>query len=386
MPRPGHTGRRLEDFDPNASDPNDSDFSAGAASSPRPRRPATSSHKRKSQAHRTPQKKRARRRYGSDSDIVDDEDDIEEEEFTESSEEEAPVDLNPRTGRAVRSAAKERKNYEESDDDGEEATFVEETGESEQDGEEDEVKISPKKTRTGIRHAAVKLEKPASQIVRLRFTNWAGLSSSSRPQSLAPQVKDEIIMTRTRNTRSRTASRPPTSAAAAAAMGTRKSSRLSREPEPMVALSSSGRHAIPASSADDIEDDDDEETVAPRRRAVGSKGPRATAVAKKMPSTVMEQSQEGTQAEEAEVQAEEEPELPPHDVVDSVELHVEAAEVVEEVEAAEPMETEDAPAIEVVAGAEDEFKAPESDDSDGPVGRRRTLRVRPHAYRVPIMC
>jgi hypothetical protein len=369
----------LEDFDPNASDPNDSDFEAGA-SSPRPRR-SNPSHKRKKSQHRTPQKKRPRARYGSDSDIVDDEEEIEEEEFTESSDDGGPVEINTRTGRAVRSAARERKNYEESDEDGEGATFVEETGESEVEEEErDELNISPKKSRGGTKHAAANAaERPATQIVRLRFSNWKGLSSSSRP-SPAPAVKDEqpATMTRTRNTRSRTASRPPTSAATAA-MGTRKSSRISHEPEPMVALSSSGRHAIPASSMEG-EDDDDDEIISMRQRRVGSKGPRATAAAKqplrKMPSIVMEQSHEGTQAEAAdEPEEEEEAEAPPHDVVDSVEIHVTEAEVVEEAaDAGEPMEAEDAPAVEEPAG-DDEFRVAESDDSDGPVGRRRTLRV-----------
>lgn len=368
MPRPERRDI-FDGFDPNKSDSNDSDFAVDA-SSPRPRR-SQNKRKKPSSQHRTPQKRR-RRGYGggSDSDIVDDDEEISNEEFTESSEEEV-VERNEK-GRAVRSAAKKAVNYEESDEE-DEQQFVEETGES--DNERDELNISPKKTRTTSAKSGLKdaLLKP-SRIVKLGFTKWGGLSSSSRP-SPVPDVKDEK-MPPVRSTRSRTASRPPT------AMGTRKSSRLSREPESHVALSSSGRHAIPASSPDG-----DEDEPVSRRRTVGSKGPRQAA-GKKMPSTVMEQSQEGTQAEDEEA-AEEEAEELPHDVVDSVEINVQQADEDEEMEGAEPeaiLETDIvAPAEEAEAQAEAQaedaeeggrqLQAEVSDESDGPVGRRRTLRV-----------
>ena len=162
-------------------------------------------------------------------------------------------------------------------------------------------------------------------------------------------------------------------------MGTRKSSRLSKEPEQYAGLSSSGRHAIPASSPTG-----DEEEVRTVRRAVGSKGPRQAA-AKTMPSTVMEQSQEGTQA--ADDAAEEEAEEPPHDVVDSVEIHVEDAGAAEEgaeldkileTDIIEPAEEAEAAAEADAEDAEEggrQLQAEPTDDSDGPVGRRRTLRV-----------
>lgn len=366
MPRPGARDK-LADFDPNKSDSNDSDFAIDA-SSPRPRRPTHKRKKPSSASHRTPQKKRARR--GSDSDIVDDDEEISHEEFTESSEEEV-VERNEK-GRAVRSAAKKVPTYEESD--AEEEPFVEETGDESEDNESDELNISPKKTRTTTKRGDFKenLLRP-SRIVRLHFTKWGGLSSSSRPSPAAEEVK-EVKMTRARSVRSRTTSRPPTAMATA----TRKSSRLSREPEPLQALSSSGRHAIPASSPDD---DDD---FPSRRRAVGSKGPRPAAAKqppRKMPSMVMEQSQEGTQQDDEDEAGEEAAEKPAHDVVDSVEIHVEEAEEVEDAEVAEPepiLET-DTPAPAEEGEAEvpviEEPQVHGTDDSDGPVGRRRTLRV-----------
>jgi hypothetical protein len=351
MPRPGK--RRLEDFDPNQSDPNDSDFNDDAPSSPQRRR----SSKKKSSQHRTPQKKRSRRNYGTDSDIVDDDDDISEEEFT-ASEEEEDVELNPNTGRAVRRVTKKTIDYEESDAE-DEKDFIEDTAESED--QRQELNISPKKTRIN----RLNLLKP-SCIVKLPFTNWEviGVPSSSRP---TPRPEQEPKQTRTRSTRSRTASRPPT--APTPMTGTRKSSRLSKEPEAHVELSNSGRHAVPASKIDSSDDDDE---VTSRRRTSGSKGPQTTATKqpRKMPSTVMEESQGHT---EEMPDAGEEVEEPPHDVVDSVEIHMEEVEV-------EQGEVEEAEETEVVVPADEEPgeqpEPQESEEDEGPVGPRRTLRVR----------
>lgn len=364
MPRPGK--RRLEDFDPNQSDPDDLDFNNEAPSSPQRRRP---SKKQKSSQHRTPQKKRPRRQYASDSDIVDDEDDISEKEFTESSEEEE-VEVNPSTGRAVRRATKKEITYEESDAD-EEKDFVEDTAES--DNGRDELAISPKKTRNNITstntNTRLKFLKP-SRIIKIKFNNWdvIGVSSSSHPSPM-PEVKP----IRARSTRSRTASRPPTALTPMA--GTRKSSRLSREPEPMVALSNSGRHAIPASNSGSPEDDDDEITT--RNRTRGSKGPQiGNKQPRKMPSTVMEESQSHTE-DMAENDGDAEEQLP-IDVVDSVELHVEGAEEAEEEQDEQPVESEVAgPATDEAGG---QPVPDQSDESDGPVGPRRALRVSATAF------
>ncbi|KIW02667.1 uncharacterized protein PV09_06104 [Verruconis gallopava] len=373
MPRPGK--RRLEDFDPNQSDPNDSDFNDEPSSPQHSRR---RSHKKKSSshAHRTPQKKRSRRNYGSDSDIVDDDDDISEEEFTASSEDEE-VEVNPVTGRAIRRAAKKKVDYEESEDD-DEKDFIEDTAESDdgQQEQRDELTVSPKKSRN-LETARSKLHsallKP-SRLVKLPFTRWDALSLSNRPTP-APEIKEEQKVQRARSTRSRTASHPPVT-------GTRRSSRLSKEPEPLQALSSSGRHAIPASRTHSPDYGDD--SVIDLRRTRGSKGPQqhtsSKQPARKMPSTVMEASHEGTQDFEmvenqdgdAPVEAEEQA---PQDVVDSVETHTE--EIVGEVEGQQdPVTEEAAQEGEEEEGPEEQAKDEDSDESDGPVGPRRTLRSR----------
>lgn len=378
MPRPG--GRKLEEYDHNKSDSADSDFDDNAKSSPRPARRGAGTKRKNpsSRSQRTPQKKRVRR--GSDtSNIVDDDDEIEEDEFTAESEEEAPVERSAKTGRAVRAATKKVVGYEESTED--EEHFVEDTGDDE--SERDELNISPKKTRAGATRGSFKqsLLKP-SKIVRLAFTNWEGLSSLSQAATGKDKQEDnqeqedakkEIMKPTARSVRSRTTSKPPQTAVAPP---TRKSSRLSREPEPLQALSSSGRHAIPASSPDDDED------ALPGRRAVGSKGPRAAAAAqpsRKMPSVVMEASQEGSQQKDegGDEEAPVEPML--HDVVDSVEMQVEGGAEAEaggaEIETI--LETDVPAAPEEAEAAVPAIQEPHQEDTDaseGPV-TRRNLRV-----------
>jgi hypothetical protein len=74
--------------------------------------------------------------------------------------------------------------------------------------------------------------------------------------------------------------------------------------------------------------------------------------------------------------ADEEVEEPSHDVVDSVEIHIEEVEIeAEEVE--QVAETEPA----APAGEEETGQQPapgDSEESDGPIGPRRTLRVSAH--------
>ncbi|KKY16443.1 putative aaa family [Diplodia seriata] len=106
---------KLENFDPNASDPNDSDFEEKPSSPPARR----SSKKKKSAPARRKTQKRTRRGYGSsDDDIVDDEDEVSEESYNSAgaieSEEEPEVNA---SGRPARHAAKKKIKYEESADD-----------------------------------------------------------------------------------------------------------------------------------------------------------------------------------------------------------------------------------------------------------------------------
>ena len=103
--------RRLEEFDPTKSDSNDSDYdaSAGRSRATKPSKPTRSKPARK--------KQRTRRDEDGSDDISDS--DIAEDSYEEDVEEaeEPPPELDPRTGRPVRSAAKKRVLYNESDDD-----------------------------------------------------------------------------------------------------------------------------------------------------------------------------------------------------------------------------------------------------------------------------
>jgi hypothetical protein len=355
MPPYSGPKRKLEDFDPNASDPNDSDFEDAA-----PSRPSASNRRR---SHKKPNrgssgghlhsKKRARRRYGTDdSDIVvDDDDEISEEPFTESDEDEAEVELNPRTGRAVRSAVKNNDvKYEESDAD--EEVFIEETAD-----EADELTISPQKNRLSRR------AQPQKLIVKLVFSKWTSLNNFTVPQTR-------------RSTRSRTASKPPVTAM----RGTRKSSRLSQEPESYMELSSSGRHAAirhPGTSSP-------EQIEIGGRRTRGGKGPRGSDAGKQprkgMVSDIIEVSQDHTDRaseEEPEVMesdgdGEAVPKEVPEEVLESVE-HAHPEEEDEDAAADADAATDVAPVEELV---EEVRERTQSDASEGPVRRSaRNLRV-----------
>lgn len=349
---PPQTGykRKLEDFDPNASDPNDSDFEEQAVRSSAHRRKPTSQKKANraiSRAHR--RDKRRRRANSDDSDIVDDDEDISEDPFTASEEEEEEPERNPRTGRAVRSAVKKELKYEESDID-----EIEETAD-----EEDELVLPPQKSRPSRRtQQPSQSAEPTTLVVKLGFNKWSSLKNFTVPQTR-------------RSTRSRTANPPPVTMRA-----TRKSSRLSQEPESHMELTSSGKHVNihhPGTSSP-------EQVEVGGRRTRGGKGPRGADTGKQprkgMVSDIMEASQDTDRASEEEPEAVEsdgnadaevENEEIPEEVLESVER------LPEEEEEDEGAVTEEAPAEEVVEEARQRVQ---SDESDGPVRRSaRNLRV-----------
>ncbi|POS83356.1 hypothetical protein EPUL_005780 [Erysiphe pulchra] len=99
------TKRKLEHFDPNKSDSNDTDFEPDQPSVKRSRKPTK---KRTSNP-----KKRIKRSKYQGSDISEEEDSLLEGSFTESSSSEEETELNPVTGRRVRKVAKKTVNYEE---------------------------------------------------------------------------------------------------------------------------------------------------------------------------------------------------------------------------------------------------------------------------------
>ena len=195
--------RTLGDFDPNKSDSADSTYSQSAARPPK---------SKSSRTHRgKPPRKRRRREYGADgSEDISDGSELSEESFDGTVEEEA-IEIDERTGRPKRKAAKQRPSYgEESDGDSE--NFLE-AGDSTAEEE------PPPKKKGKAKSLVLKLKVPT-------------------PQPTPGPVR--------RSTRARSGSlstikpKPPDLPFAA----TRRSSRIAHdESDPIVALTDSGRHA-----------------------------------------------------------------------------------------------------------------------------------------------
>lgn len=241
--------RKLEDYDPNKSDPEDLDY--GADSPPRDRTQRRSRKPNKGSPRKP--SKRPRETY-DDSDIDPDSNDPSEEEdyLAEDSVEDEPVETNPRTGRSVRSAAKKPVKYEESDEEEEIAAT---------DSDRDPIHPTPAKSRRPARDA---LKKP-SLVVKLDIGRFRMVDG--RP-------------TRSRTT-SRTLKKEPTPQPSGAA-GARRSSRLSHdEQQALVALTDSGKHEQVTRAATATP-----EPEGSQRPTRGSKG------LKKPPSAIMEASQE----------------------------------------------------------------------------------------------
>lgn len=234
--------RRLNDFEiANASDPEDGDWDA--PSSPKPHRRSKPSGKRN-----RPKKKTRGGYDDSEDDIVDDNDDISEGSFGEGTEidSEDEVELNPRTGRPSRSAAKKAVKYEEESDDEIEST----------------------------------IESDGSDIKSLSRNKRQQLSQQKKPSLIIKLPVGQNSSSRLRGTRS--GRRQPTPQ-----MGiTRRSSRLSHEPqEPLIELTNSGKHTQVAR----------EGTVTPEAMPQGrraSKASKGLVGGKRPPSAIMEASQE----------------------------------------------------------------------------------------------
>jgi hypothetical protein len=251
------TKRKLEAFDPNASDPNDSDFDA--AERPSPQRRRNRNRKRPAGGGSRKGNKRARRSYNG-SDVDDDEDDVEfDDSFTDRSSSEE-IEINPTTGRSVRRAAQKKIKYEESDED---AEAIEDTP-SEDEGESP----APRRNRRERREPSEAKPQTKSLIVRLNvgkayFAGTMGRSTRAASKTVTRGKTPEVGITR-------------------------RSSRLSHDVEqPIVALSDSGRHVNivrPGTRSP-------EPVVA--RATRGGKGPRT-----QQPSAIIEASQETSMARE----------------------------------------------------------------------------------------
>jgi hypothetical protein len=351
----GTRKRDLFDFDPNASDPEDQDYDNKAERSSRPSRRSRPS---KGSSHRPT--KRQRQRYNS-SDIEDDEDAVSEESWTNESEEDGPSELNPRTGRPLRRAAKTHATYEESDED-----EIQDTVES----EEDQLKPTPRKNR----HPKQKSKTPSQSLKVILKLPPNLLSSFATPHQsrsrAASTVKSEMVQTR-------------------------RSSRLSHDlEEPTYQLTNSGRHAEitnPATSSRE----QSVELVPVARQTRAGKG-LAGKRPQKFPSAVMEASQETSQQtkeeptggeddEEKEKEKEKEPEVQASDPLTSREIPespgVFPTSGEAEVTAGEDVEMAEAEPDDAAYDAEDNADervddGDEDEDEDEPVRPRvRNLRV-----------
>jgi SpoVK/Ycf46/Vps4 family AAA+-type ATPase len=244
----GSRHKRKFELDPNKSDSDDEDYDNAAA----PPRSAKPSRRHKPTSSRKPIKRR-RDTYGDSDDDVEEDDDVSDDEgsFDENSEEEEQ-EVNPRTGRRVRSAAKDKPKYEESDEDEE----VFNDSDSDSEPAQRPPKISPKKRSARDpaltqQRLVVKLKLPAGQKMD------RGDSKSKRPGS--------------RSSRQDFNAGPPT----------RRSSRLSHDnAEELVALSNSMKHEVT------VRQGSAEPESASRRPTRAGKG------LKTYPSAIQEVSQE----------------------------------------------------------------------------------------------
>lgn len=216
--------RKIEDFDPNKSDSDDSTYGVSTA------RP-TKSRPPKSQRSK-PSRKRQRRDFDGSDEISDDEDDISEDSFHEEPRiEEEATDYDQKTGRPKRKAREKRQTYQEpdSEDDIEDSTA--------------ERLVTPKRRKT-----------QQSKIVKLKIMN------SPQPTPLPPQ----------RTTRARSSSVTAQPSSAGVYSRTRRSSRIAHDDsEPIIALTDSGHHANvirPGTRSPP--------SAGPPRSRVGGKGPK----------------------------------------------------------------------------------------------------------------
>jgi ATPase family AAA domain-containing protein 2 len=234
---PNHYKRKFEDFDPNASDPDDDDYDAKAERAAKPKQSKSQPKKRSKRS----------RRSGYDSDGSEDpsEDDLSEEDYEDVDdppEEEEDVEINERTGRPKRKTTKKTTTYEESDTNDDDLVI---------EGSEPEEK--PRKRLT----VKLKVNTPAPTPGPGRTSRAGSATRSRRGLSNEPQ-----------------------------SAGTRRSSRLHHdEHDPVVALTGSGKHVEiirPATKSPETK---------PGRPTRGSKGIKA-------PSTIVEAEDEASIAPE----------------------------------------------------------------------------------------
>jgi SpoVK/Ycf46/Vps4 family AAA+-type ATPase len=243
--------RKLDNFDPNKSDSNDTDFD------PSEDRPRKSAKKARSHGKKSSGGARKRHKYRG-SDVTDDDvdDSLLDDSFSEEEEEE--FEMNEKTGRAVRKATKKEVNYEDISD-SDVADIV-----PDEDSEDVTTRRPGKRSR-----AAAQSEDAESGVEEARPSKIITLKANPRP---------------TRASRGSSAARTRASAEPGV---TRRSTRAHTEDgdEP-VELSTSGRHAIRASRSP--------EPIGRARPTRGSMG------VKKPSSTIKEEVHETSSYEQGE--------------------------------------------------------------------------------------
>jgi SpoVK/Ycf46/Vps4 family AAA+-type ATPase len=253
--------RKLDNFDPNKSDSNDTDFD------PTESRP-TVKKSRKSSKRSSGGRKVKRLRYRG-SDVDDDvEDSLLEESFSDDpASDSEEVEMNEKTGRAIRKAAKKAVNYGEESD---ESDLPEVVG----DIEESDPEPAPKRRRQGRASRATPEDVDDES------------DENTRPKPRKTKIVKLKVSTpaTTRATRAGSArhrgSTEPTSAGLPGRRSTRAHTEEGDEP---VALSNSGHHIIrPGHSP---------EPIGRTRATRGSKGVKQPA------STIKEETQEGSSDE-----------------------------------------------------------------------------------------
>lgn len=324
---------KLENFDPNASDPDDSDFEENPSSPPR--RP---SKKKKSTPARKRISKRARHDYGSsDDDIVDDDDEISEESYASAndleSEEEPEVNA---SGRPARNAAKKNIKYEESAD---------------EDIEDNDLVVESTERNTGDKRKQKK-----SRIVVLKV-------------NLQKLPQQNTRSTRARSTRAGSTRAASKSVQPESNVRTRRSARLSEDrEEPLQELGYSGRARSVGSVAG---------SHSPQRRA-GARPAQGRKAPMKRPSTIMEASQEasGHSAQSPD------PLQPKEEAAEEVQVS-QAASITSEIRY-EGQDIEDAQSGEAViqeSEHEQHDEEDEDDDDEGPITRTRNRTQQTNAAR-----
>ncbi|KAF2717614.1 AAA-domain-containing protein [Polychaeton citri CBS 116435] len=328
--------RKLDEFDPNKSDSDDLDYDNRVVSSPRPQRRSQKQSKG-GLARRAP-KRRRRDGYGGSDDDVDAESEVdsEEDEFSldNDSEEEEPKEVNPRTGRKVRSVAKKPVTYDESSD-------VDLEGSDDSD--------SPP---------------PIASIKRSRETKSLLVTLPvGRVTMEGGRVKRSRAGSRTAPGRT---SRGTTPDIRSGALGARRSSRISHSDEqPLVALTDSGKHELITRAGTATP-----EPEGSRRPIRGGKG------LKKPPSAILEESQEDSQLPAAVMDDAFMSQLA-EAAVTSDELQVKSSLGGSDAEKDAPAEDDDIQMEQVVQESEAE------DDDDAPVVRGASTRSRARSARSP---